>query len=227
MDTNHGHKPEYIEGTSTPIEYTKSGWPIFAIGSDMAYISIDDFGNTSLLMIMRGIEPYKGHYALPGGHTDPTETTLEGAIRETEEEVNISLNKDVTSLSHVNSTPGRDPNKPTMASIHYHLTDKPQKPQPGDDAAEASHVRLNETFNRPLAFGVRDDLANLYNNLAERAYYNLGFFIKVLDGSSNEAIARSVKEIFDITNDPKYDIITLEKIVDNVKAYRSGFNIWE
>ena len=40
-------------------------------------------------MITRGIEPFTGKYAFPGGHVDYNEDPIKGCIRELEEETGL------------------------------------------------------------------------------------------------------------------------------------------
>ena len=61
----------------------------------------------SILLINRGEHPFKGHWALPGGFLQPSETIEECALREITEEANVTP----VSLMPVGvfSQPGRDP----------------------------------------------------------------------------------------------------------------------
>lgn len=43
-----------------------------------------------MLLIERGIEPYKGRWAFPGGFLHPDETAEEGALRELQEETGLT-----------------------------------------------------------------------------------------------------------------------------------------
>ena len=46
---------------------------------------------TRLLLTRRGIDPYKGHWCLPGGHIDPYEPALNAALREVKEETGLDV----------------------------------------------------------------------------------------------------------------------------------------
>jgi 8-oxo-dGTP pyrophosphatase MutT (NUDIX family) len=56
-------------------------------------IGADEVGEPSLLMTQRTetVETHKGQMALPGGTVDPGEDVIQAALRETEEEVGISV----------------------------------------------------------------------------------------------------------------------------------------
>ena len=48
-----------------------------------------DGKSLNLLLINRGIEPYKGSWALPGGFIHMDETAEDGALRELKEETGV------------------------------------------------------------------------------------------------------------------------------------------
>lgn len=60
-----------------------------------------------ILLIKRKNEPYKDHYALPGGIVEYGETVEEALLREVEEEVGVKGK--IYKLTGVYSEPARDP----------------------------------------------------------------------------------------------------------------------
>lgn len=90
-----------------------------------------------VLLIERGWAPYKGCWALPGGHVDIGETSLAAAARELEEEAGIAV--PVADLRQVGAydAPGRDP-RGRYVSVAYTATlPSPVLPMAGDDATAA------------------------------------------------------------------------------------------
>ncbi|WP_445520958.1 NUDIX domain-containing protein [Streptomyces sp. NEAU-174] len=90
-----------------------------------------------VLLIKRGWAPYKGCWALPGGHVDTGETSLAAAARELEEETGIAVS--TAELRKVASydAPGRDP-RGRYATVAYTATlPSPVPPRAGDDASAA------------------------------------------------------------------------------------------
>lgn len=60
-----------------------------------------------IVLIKRKNDPYKGHYALPGGFVDVGETVENAAIREAKEETGLDIN--IERLVGIYSDRARDP----------------------------------------------------------------------------------------------------------------------
>ena len=59
-----------------------------AVTADAVVFGFDS-KSLNLLLINRGIEPYKGSWALPGGFINMNETAEDGALRELKEETGV------------------------------------------------------------------------------------------------------------------------------------------
>ena len=100
-----------------------------------------------VLLIERGIEPYQGKWAFPGGFLKMDETAEEGALRELREETGL---KDAyIQQFYTFSEPHRDPRERVITIAYYALV-KIQEVKGGDDAASARWFPLDEI--PPLAF---------------------------------------------------------------------------
>ncbi|MGA5363961.1 NUDIX domain-containing protein [Streptomyces purpurascens] len=111
-----------------------------------------------VLLIERGWDPFKGRWALPGGHVDPGETSLAAAVRELEEETGITL--PATEMRQVGAfdAPSRDP-RGRYVSVAYTATLPTQlQPTAGDDATAARWWPLHALPD--LAFDHADILAS-------------------------------------------------------------------
>jgi 8-oxo-dGTP diphosphatase len=64
-------------------------------------------GDTRLVLIRRGTDPFEGQWALPGGFVEVGETTEDAAVREAEEETGLRV--ELVRLIGVYSEPDRDP----------------------------------------------------------------------------------------------------------------------
>jgi ADP-ribose pyrophosphatase YjhB (NUDIX family) len=96
----------------------------------------DSENRLSILLVKRGVHPYKDCWALPGGFLKPDETVEECALREITEETNVTP---VALLPiGVFSEPGRDPRGWIISNAFFSvITEESVKQVGGDDAADA------------------------------------------------------------------------------------------
>lgn len=95
----------------------------------------------NVLLVERGIEPYKGRWAFPGGFLKMDESAEEGALRELREET--GLENAYIKQFHTFSAPERDPRERVITIAYYALV-KLQDVKAGDDAASAAWFALDE-----------------------------------------------------------------------------------
>ena len=100
------------------------------------------FDGTKLqvLLVERGIEPYKGHWAFPGGFIKMDESCEEGALRELQEET--GLTGAYIEQFHTFSDPDRDPRERVVTVAFYALV-RIQDVKGGDDASRAAWFALD------------------------------------------------------------------------------------
>lgn len=111
-------------------------YPHPAVTTDVVLFTIRD-RRLQLLLIRRGGEPFKGHWALPGGFIDIDEDLEQGALRELEEETGVS-GVYVEQL-RTYGRPGRDPRERVISVAYYALAPSERlQLQAASDAAEAS-----------------------------------------------------------------------------------------
>ena len=94
---------------------------------------IIEFPDGRILLIKRKNDPFKGHWALPGGFVDIGETVEQAAVREAQEET--SLDVELLKLVGVYSDPKRDPRRHTV-SVVFHARPSGGEPKAADDAAD-------------------------------------------------------------------------------------------
>lgn len=101
------------------------------------------FDGTKLrvLLIERGIEPFKGKWALPGGFLRMDEEAETGALRELKEET--GLDAAYIKQFHTFTTPNRDPRERVITIAYYALV-RLQEVTGGDDAARAEWYALDK-----------------------------------------------------------------------------------
>ena len=101
------------------------------------------FDSTKLkvLLVERGIEPYKGRWALPGGFLRMNESAETCALRELQEETGLA--GAYIKQFHTFSDPNRDPRERVVTVAYYALV-KMQDVKGGDDAAKAAWFSLDD-----------------------------------------------------------------------------------
>lgn len=105
------------------------------------------FDGDAVLLIKRGHEPFKDHYALPGGFVEPDESVEVACRREALEETGLVV-KDLNMIG-VYSDPSRDTARHTIAVAFLAVADFSNM-KAGDDA-ESVELRA-DWRNLPLAF---------------------------------------------------------------------------
>ena len=145
-------------------------YPRPAVTTDCVIFGYDG-KELKVLLIERGIEPFKGCWAFPGGFLNMDEDALAGARRELKEET--GLEDAFIEQFHTFSEPGRDPRGRVITIAHYALV-KIQDVKGGDDAAQARWFPIGEV--PPLAFDHDRILRMAMRRLKERIHFEpVGF----------------------------------------------------
>jgi len=126
-----------------------------------------------VLLVQRGIPPFQGHYAIPGGFVLPEESLDAAARRELQEETGVA---DVY-LEQLYSfgDPARDPRGRIVTVAYFALVSADRSPLvAGSDAADARWWLVNDL--PPLAFDHRKILDYAVERLRNKLEYTtVGF----------------------------------------------------
>lgn len=145
-------------------------YPHPAVTTDCVIFGFDG-SELQVLLIERGIEPFKGKWAFPGGFLNMDETAEEGALRELKEET--GLKNAYIEQFNTYSDPGRDPRERVITIAHYALV-RIQEVKGGDDAAKAQWFPIDEVPQ--LAFDHDRILRDAMKKLRERIHFEpIGF----------------------------------------------------
>lgn len=145
-------------------------YPHPAVTTDCVIFGFDG-QQLKVLLVKRGIEPYKGHWAFPGGFLKMDETADEGALRELKEETGLETAyiEQLGAFSDVK----RDPRERVITIAFYALVNITEV-KGGDDAADARWFRIDDM--PLLAFDHDHILRVAQKRLKEQIHFNpIGF----------------------------------------------------
>ena len=137
-------------------------YPRPAVTADCIVITRE--AEPKVLLIQRGIDPFKGCWAFPGGFMNMDETTEQCAIRELKEETGLRLS-DVHQIGAYSKV-DRDPRGRTITVAYLAIVDEPIAVTGQDDAAKAEWFPIDAL--PPLAFDHEDimrDAISLYGEI--------------------------------------------------------------
>jgi 8-oxo-dGTP diphosphatase len=145
-------------------------YPHPAVATDCVIFGFDGM-KLKILLIQRGIDPFKGKWAFPGGFLNIDESAEEGAMRELKEETNLTAT--YLEQFHCFSSPNRDPRE-RVISIAFLALVKTEEVKGGDDAAKAQWFSMDEIPQ--LAFDHESILRMAMSKLRERIHFQpIGF----------------------------------------------------
>ncbi len=129
-------------------------YPHPAVTTDCVIFGFDGT-KLRVLLIQRGLEPYLGRWAFPGGFLNMNESAETGALRELQEETGLDWTSCAAAGNdpgrragyirqlHTFSEPDRDPRERVITIAYYALV-RLQDVRGGDDAADARWFALDE-----------------------------------------------------------------------------------
>jgi 8-oxo-dGTP diphosphatase len=161
------------------------------LATDLVILTVRD-GRLQVLLIRRGIPPYQGRWALPGGFVRPDEDLEATARRELAEETGLSAERIHLEQVATYGAPDRDPRGRVVSVAYLALVPDLPAPVAGSDAASASWVdatdvlddsgRLAFDHHRILADGVERARAKLEYSPLATAFCPPEFTISELRG---------------------------------------------
>jgi 8-oxo-dGTP diphosphatase len=143
--------------------YDPRAFPPVAVTVDIVILTIHE-GELSVLLVRRGMPPFRGRWALPGGFVRADENLDTAAARELREETGVRPRAHLEQLASYGE-PERDPRMRVLSVAYLALVAGLPAPVAGDDAAEAQLWPIAGIDRLALAF----DHARIIGNGVARA----------------------------------------------------------
>lgn len=146
-------------------------YPHPAVTTDCVIFGYDVAEGLSVLLVQRGLEPFKGRWAFPGGFMKIDEDADTGALRELSEETGLrpAAIEQFGTFTQVD----RDPRERVITIAYFALVRKADV-QGGDDAAQARWFPVGQV--PPLAFDHDRILRVALGKLREKIHFEpVGF----------------------------------------------------
>lgn len=118
-------------------------------------------GDGEVLLIQRGWPPYKGAWALPGGHVGPGESARSAGARELWEETGVGVDPEDLIEVGVYDDPDRDPRGRYVTVAYAVRVPADTTARAGDDAKATRWARLGDDLAFDHAVIARDALHTL------------------------------------------------------------------
>lgn len=158
--------------TKAPDGYDPRAYPPVAVTVDVVTFTIVD-DQLQILLVQRGLDPYKGRWALPGGFVRDDED-LEGvARRELKEETGIVAKPRHLEQLGTYGTPDRDPRMRVVTVAYWAILADLPEPRGGGDAADARlfPVVMVEADALRLAFDHGDIIGEAVERVRSKLEY--------------------------------------------------------
>jgi 8-oxo-dGTP diphosphatase len=144
-----------------------------AVTVDCVIFGLEESTELKVLLIQRGHDPFKDHWALPGGFVDLGEDLESAALRELEEETSVR-NIFIEQL-YTFGAPERDPRGRVISIAYYALVNLAEHPlKASSDAKTVKWFNINDLPK--LAFDHNDIMTVAINRLRAKVRYQpVGF----------------------------------------------------
>ena len=197
--------------------YNPGDYPPVAVTVDVALFAIrrDDL---HLLLIQRGIEPFAGAWALPGGFVQPDEGLDAAAARELDEETGVA--EDSVYLEQLRSygSPGRDPRMRVITVAYWGACAEIPSPMGGSDAAQAELVPVSEIEDGEIELAF--DHGAIVSDALERVRAKLEYTAVAARFCAPEFTISELRKVYETIWNTKLDPGNFQRKVRENRSFR-------
>ena len=155
--------------SAVPRDYDPAEFPAFAVTVDVVILTMSE-GRLCVLLVRRGIAPFEGMWAIPGGFKRPSETLDEAATRELAEETGVDAASLLTQFGAYGD-PERDPRMNVVTVAYLAVLRDVGSIVAGTDAAAAALVPVSDALNGKLELAF--DHSRIVRDAADRVRVDL------------------------------------------------------
>jgi 8-oxo-dGTP diphosphatase len=156
--------PTKTSAKGAPSSYDPSQYPAFAVTVDVVILTMLD-GRLCVLLVRRGVAPFEGMWAIPGGFKRPDETLDDAARRQLVEETGVD-SANLLAQFGAYGDPGRDPRMNVVTVAYLAVLRGVGGITPGTDAAAAALVPVSEALSGKIELAF--DHTRILRNAIER-----------------------------------------------------------
>ena len=197
--------------------YDPSDYPPVAVTVDVALFAIRR-STLHVLLIKRGIEPFEGAWALPGGFVQPDEGLDAAAARELSEETGVA--DDSVYLEQLRSygSPGRDPRMRVVTVAYWGACAEVPSPIGGSDAAHAELVPVPEIEDGDIELAF--DHAAIVSDALERVRAKLEYTALAARFCPPEFTISELRRVYEIVWSTKLDAGNFQRKVRENRSFQ-------
>ena len=189
--------------------------PKFAVSVDLVVLTVRDDALCALV-VRRGIEPFEGDWALPGGFVLDDEGLEEAAARELAEETGMRPGSVHVEQLATYGSPGRDPRTRVVTVAYLALAPDLPVPAAGSDAADAQWCPVDALLvGDALAF----DHAAILRDGVERARSKLEYSPLGAAFCAEEFTVAELRRVYEIVWGERLDPRNFHRKVTKTEAF--------
>jgi 8-oxo-dGTP diphosphatase len=162
--------PTKTSDPGVPPDYDPSQFPAFAVTVDVVVLTMSE-GRLHVLLVRRGVPPFEGLWAIPGGFKRPDETLDEAAKRELLEETGVN-GASLLRQFGAYGDPERDPRLNVVTIAYLAVLRDVLGIAAGTDAAAAALIPVPDALNGKIELAF--DHARIVRDALERVRADLG-----------------------------------------------------